>query len=155
MKTFIISRKDGGVSVMRIYSENTVEEEIQKWHADDQANVASTLQTTEDKILPQDEFRDSWTLQGADIVYDLEKARTLQLDRIRIERQPLLAALDVQYQMADEKGDDAQKKTIAAQKQALRDATEALKAQELSSIEDVRAAMPDLNALIPAGELNV
>lgn len=143
MKTYIISRNDGGVTVMRIYTDNTVEEEIQKWHPDDQANVASTLESTEDKIPPQDEFRNSWTLQGEDIVYDLEKARDLQLDRIRIAREPKLAALDIQYQIADEKDDADQKKAIAAEKQELRDITEPLKTKELSSIDDVKAEFPE------------
>ncbi len=142
MRTFIISRKDGGVSVMQIFTDNTVEEEILKWHPDDQDNVASTLETTEDKIPAQDEFRNSWTLQGTDITYDLEKARNIQLDLIRIARAPKLAALDVQYQIADEQGDDAQKKVIAAQKQELRDITEPLKDKELSSIDDVKAEFP-------------
>lgn len=142
MRTYIISRNDGGVSVMQIFTDNTVGEEILKWHPDDQANVAEVMETTEDKIPPMDEFRNSWKLQGAEITYDLEKARTLQLDRIRIAREPKLAELDVAYQIADEQGDDAQKKVIAAQKQELRDITEALKIKELSSIDDVKAEFP-------------
>lgn len=144
MKTYFISRKDGGVSVMRIYSENTVEEEIQKWHEDDQANVESVVEASEDKVLPLDEFRDAWTLNGKDIGYDLEKARGLQLERIRVARAPLLAALDIEYQRADEENDAEQKQAIAARKKELRDCTEELKALELTSLDYIRDAYPEI-----------
>lgn len=54
---------------------------------------------------------------------DMAKCREALRVRLRARRAPLLAALDVEYQRADEAGDAAAKKRIAARKQALRDVT--------------------------------
>jgi len=54
-------------------------------------------------------------------VIDMALARDLHRHRLRSERVPELAALDVDYQRADEAGDGAAKARVAARKQALRD----------------------------------
>jgi hypothetical protein len=55
------------------------------------------------------------------IVIDLEKAKAITKDRLRAERAPLLAALDVAFQRALESGSDTA--AIVAEKQRLRDIT--------------------------------
>ena len=71
---------------------------------------------------------------------NIPKAKELQKERFRQVRKPLLEALDIDYQRADEAGDASKKTEIATKKQALRDApadsgitsaadTDALKAQ--------------------------
>jgi hypothetical protein len=50
-----------------------------------------------------------------------EKAETATIDRLRLEREPRLAELDVQFMRALEVGEDTA--AIAAQKQAVRDVT--------------------------------
>ena len=50
-----------------------------------------------------------------------EKAEAATLIRLRLEREPLLAELDVQFMRALETGEDTS--VIAAQRQALRDVT--------------------------------
>lgn len=50
-----------------------------------------------------------------------EKAEAATLNRLRLEREPRLAELDVQFMRALEAGEDTS--TIAAQKQAVRDVT--------------------------------
>lgn len=55
------------------------------------------------------------------IVIDLEKAKSITKDRLRAERAPLLAALDVAFQRALETGADTS--AIVAEKQRLRDIT--------------------------------
>ena len=54
------------------------------------------------------------------IKINLEKARGIQMDRIREMRDKELAKKDVEYMKALE-ADDGSAKTIAAEKQALRD----------------------------------
>ena len=72
------------------------------------------------------------------IKIDITKAKELHKDKIRIAREPKLAALDIEFQKALETG--ASTTDIVAKKQALRDApadsgiaaasdTDALKAQ--------------------------
>ena len=55
---------------------------------------------------------------------NMDKAREIKKDMIRAERAPKLVALDVEFMRAVETGDADAQTTIAAKKQALRDATE-------------------------------
>jgi hypothetical protein len=55
------------------------------------------------------------------ITVDIDKAKILTKYRLRAERTPLLAALDVQFQRALESGGDTT--AIVAEKQRLRDVT--------------------------------
>ncbi|WP_449100470.1 hypothetical protein [Pseudomonas veronii] len=50
------------------------------------------------------------------------KAESITVDRLRVEREPLLAELDTSYMRALEAGDDVS--AIVTEKQALRDITE-------------------------------
>ena len=54
---------------------------------------------------------------------NIAKAKELQKERFRQVRKPLLEALDIDYQRADEAGDASKKTEIATKKQALRDVT--------------------------------
>ena len=55
------------------------------------------------------------------IIIDINKAKDITKDRLRIERKPQLEALDVAFQRALESGADTS--TIVAEKQRLRDIT--------------------------------
>jgi hypothetical protein len=55
------------------------------------------------------------------ITIDLDKAKAITKDRLRVERVPLLAAQDVAFQRALESGSDTA--AIVAEKQRLRDIT--------------------------------
>lgn len=69
-------------------------------------------------------YRDAYRDTGkAEYEIDMPHARELHRNILREQRAPLLAELDTQYQIADEKGDNAAKKAVAAQKQVLRDIT--------------------------------
>ena len=54
-------------------------------------------------------------------------------------RKPLLEALDIDYQRADEAGDASKKTEIATKKQALRDVTNSTALNDASSATEVRA----------------
>ncbi|NYT44609.1 hypothetical protein H0A64_07185 [Alcaligenaceae bacterium] len=55
------------------------------------------------------------------IVINMDKAREIRKDQLRTEREPLLAALDVQLQIAQIGGDDTT--AILAERQRLLDIT--------------------------------
>jgi len=57
------------------------------------------------------------------IQIDMAKAIEIQRNRIRAAREPLLAALDVEFMRAVEMGDQAEQARVAAEKQRLRDLT--------------------------------
>lgn len=73
--------------------------------------------------LPADRtFREAWKARAGRVEHDMTKCREIHRERLRVERAPQLAGLDIEYQRADEAGDQTAKRRIAAQKQALRDA---------------------------------
>jgi len=70
-----------------------------------------------------------------------DKAKAITLDRLRAERAPKLAALDVAFMRAVEQGDTAAQASIAAQKQALRDVTQVALPDDLAVLKDFK---PDI-----------
>ena len=70
---------------------------------------------------------------------NVTKAKNLQKDRFRQVRTPLLEALDVDYQKADEAADASAKTAVAAKKQALRDVTANATLDAASTADEVRA----------------
>jgi hypothetical protein len=86
---------------------------------------ASHVAIVEGSTLPQRredrEFRSAWRFDGGRLTIPIGPARDAWRDRMRRARAPLLAALDIEYQRADERGDANAKRDIAARKQALRD----------------------------------
>ncbi len=85
---------------------------------------AANVTLTEHGDLPPDrEFRDAWKHTGSRVEVDMPAAREIHKNRLREMRQPLLAALDIAYQRADEIGDTIAKSAVALRKQKLRDVT--------------------------------
>lgn len=77
-----------------------------------------------DADIPQDRmFRDALVDDGTRLVHDMPRAREIHRQRLRVARAPVLAALDVEYQRADEQGDKPEKARVVAKKQELRDIT--------------------------------
>lgn len=89
-------------------------------------------------------YRDAWTHDGTRFDYDFARARELHRDRLRAQRAPLLEQLDIEYQRADEAGDLGKKAKIAIQKQALRDVTKHPAIDSASTIEQLKAAVPEI-----------
>lgn len=90
------------------------------------------------KIVPASEIPDDRTFRNAwtpDLSIDLDKAKEITKQRLRSERGPKLAALDVEFMKALETGADT--KAITAEKQRLRDIT-AL-ADEAKTPDDLKA----------------
>lgn len=88
---------------------------------------------------PRDEFRNAMVWDGRRVVHDMTRAADLRREQLRRERAPFLAALDVEYQRADERGDAAAKAAIAAKKQALRDITADPRLDNATTLAALRA----------------
>jgi hypothetical protein len=69
------------------------------------------------------------------ITINFTKAQTITKDRLRQERAPLLTALDVQYQRAQEDGRDTA--IIISEKQRLRDVTKL--ADQATTLDELKA----------------
>jgi hypothetical protein len=69
------------------------------------------------------------------ITINLNKAKDITKDRLRVERAPLLQAQDIAFQRALEEGGDTA--TVVAEKQRLRDITQL--ADQATSTEELKA----------------
>lgn len=76
------------------------------------------------------------------ITVDMTKAVDIQRDRIRAARAPMLAALDVEFMRAVERGNKAERTRIATEKQRLRDATKDPRLMTAQSPEELAAILP-------------
>lgn len=76
------------------------------------------------------------------IKVNMDKAVEIKKDMIRAERAPKLEALDVEFMRAVEAGDTAKQAEIAANKQALRDATNDPAIVNAQTPEELKAAVP-------------
>ena len=75
------------------------------------------------------------------IAININKAKDITKDRLRVERTPKLEALDVQFQRALEAGSDTT--DIATKKQALRDAP--AQVDSMTTVEQLKSAtLPDV-----------
>ena len=75
------------------------------------------------------------------IVVNVDKAKDITKDRLRKEREPLLATLDIQYIQAQEAGSDTS--AIVAKKQQLRDAP--AQVDSMTTVDELKAAaLPDV-----------
>lgn len=129
MRKIIFTRPDGGLSVVHPVI-NTLGEAADFTEAKAEQRAWDKL--PKDAInprwadaveIPADRtFRDAWNDTGI-VSVNMPKAREIHKDWLRKLRKPLLSELDVAYQRADEIGDVAEKRRIAAEKQVLRDIT--------------------------------
>lgn len=70
------------------------------------------------------------------IIVDINKAKDITKDRLRVERKPLLEAQDVAFQRALESGADTS--AIVAEKQRLRDITNQV--DTMTTVEELKGA---------------
>jgi len=73
---------------------------------------------------------------------NMTKAVEIKKDMIRAERAPKLESLDVAFMRAVEAGDTEAQATIAAQKQALRDATNDPAITAATTPDELKAVVP-------------
>ena len=105
---------------------------------------ATNVQFVDASLIPADRtFRNAWKQNGAGIVHDMPKCRELHKLRLRELRAPKLAALDIEYQRADERGDTSAKRSIAAQKQTLRDVTADPAIEQAATADELKAVIPE------------
>lgn len=96
--------------------------------------------------IPDDRtFRAAWRIHPKDgCVVDMDVAREVHKERLRELRAPKLEALDVEYLRALEQGDSARMSEIIAEKNALRDVTNAPGLISASTPEELKAVVPEI-----------
>jgi hypothetical protein len=133
MERIAYTRPDGGVSVVIPAKGRDIVDILVDIPAD------ATNVTVIDAVPTDRAFRDAWTFDGRSFGHDMVKAREIHRDRLRVQRAPLLVALDVAYARADEAGDVAAKAKIAADKQALRDVTDNPAIDAAQTVDELKA----------------
>ncbi len=127
-QAIIFTNSNGGVSVCIPTGEISIEAVQAK-----DTPVGSLIVNTSD--LPTDnDFFDAWELVDGVVTVSLAKAIEITKKRLRIEREPLLAAQDVAFQRALESGADTT--AIVAEKQRLRDITQL--ADQATTLEQLK-----------------
>jgi hypothetical protein len=146
MKMMYTRPEDGGLSVVigvpkeaveRVLGPLTQEEYEQHVRETSIPEGALNVKVITDADIPADrEFREAWIDATADtkINIDMRKAKEIKLVQLREKRNKLLDAADKETLMALEKGQDLA--AIKAKKQALRDATNPLKALKAEGVDN-------------------
>lgn len=89
--------------------------------------------------LPEAEFIDAWTI---DATIDLERAKDVWRNKMRLSRDKRLKQLDLEWMKAMERGDSAESVKIAAQKQELRDITKRDELKYAKTLAEIKAFWP-------------
>lgn len=147
MKKIMFTRADdGGLSVVipapkagieKVLGPLTQEQyENHVWDRSVPHNAINPRYVDEEGIPSTREFRNAWcdVTPEAKVDIDLVKAKDLQLNKMREERKPKLAASDTEFMLALEKGEDLT--AIKAKKKKLRECTDPLKALSVSGYND-------------------
>lgn len=148
-KRIAIVRQDGGVSIMTILrldrdSPAVVAVEIDKWQSTSEVKAVGHWLVADADIPSDRTFRDAWVHAGSSkVAVDMERARAIQMERIRAARDAKLAALDLPFMQAVEAGDAAKQAEIASAKQRLRDLPQSVDLANARSPEELKAIWPD------------
>lgn len=141
MKTISILRTDGCVSFRTVINDKApIDKEIEafnKEHVEDGFVAQEWKIIDPANIHPDRTFRGALTIDGK---VDMRRAVELTKQRLRNERAPLLADLDVQYMRAIEAGDAGKQAAIVAEKQRLRDITKL--AEHCNDTNQLKALKP-------------
>lgn len=94
--------------------------------------------------IPSDRrFVKAWVWGEDGVTHDRAKCIEIQKHRLRMLRAPKLAALDIEYQRADEAGDAAAKAAIAVKKKQLREVTEHPSLTAWQTLDELFNAVPE------------
>lgn len=152
----LITRTDGRIRIMQFVTKGALnaagevfEREATAEAIEAEISKAGFTDTVSWRVIDPSEipddrtFRDAW-IDAGKIDVDMPKARAIHRQSLRDMRAPLLAALDVAYQRADEMDDAAEKARVAAKKQALRDVTSDPAIEAAKTPDELKSALPNV-----------
>jgi hypothetical protein len=135
-KIIIFKQENGSAAVMTPTPDYLQDHTIEECAAKD-VPAGAEFYIIEKANLPEEhnDFFNAWEVVAGAISINHTKAKGITKERLRAERAPLLTALDVQYQRAQEDGRDTA--IIVSEKQKLRDITKL--ADEATTLEELKA----------------
>jgi hypothetical protein len=129
-----LKRFDGSVAVMNISENEDVQKEISKYEELHQEKILG-FDFIDFVDIPSDRtFRNAW---DHDFKVNMVRARDIWRTKLRSDRQPLLATLDVEFMKALETNADT--KPILDKKQILRDLPADPRIDAAETLEDLKA----------------
>jgi hypothetical protein len=140
-----VKREGGSLSILRVYHDGSgvtddyIRQLIERTYPD---SFTFWRRINWSDVPASRDYRDAWSDDGSAIVHDMPKAREIHRDRIRARRKPMLEALDIEYQRADEAEDRAVKRSVATRKQRLRDATDDPRIDACQTVEELKQIDP-------------
>lgn len=158
------TRQDGGLSIITAASKDQIKASLGKEISDIEYRDIVLSSIPKDAINPREvsddgipqsrEFRDAWVDVTAEPVVDIDlnKAKQVKLAQVRAERQERLERLDKHVIRAFEQGVQEDIDIIKAEKQALRDVTEPLKAMVVEDISQLRGINVDVLLALENGK---
>jgi hypothetical protein len=106
------------------------------------AKAIPNSRVVDQALLPTDrEFRKAWTIFGT---IDLEKAKDVWRDKIRVARDKKIKELDIKWMKAMEKGELTIAASIAADKQILRDLPAREEISRATTLEELKSFWPSI-----------
>lgn len=130
MNVIIYTNESGNVSVTIPTGEISIEEVLVK-DCPDHAIIVDSAELPEE----YNDFFNAWELINGQVEVNLIKAKEITKARLRAEREPLLQAQDILFQIALESGADTS--DIVAEKQRLRDITNLV--DSVASLDELRS----------------
>lgn len=142
-KRIIYQTEDGGIAVIVPSPKAGVS--IEQIAAKD-VPPGRTYRIVDASEIPTDRtYRNAWEPDFAEpkkVKTDMTKAREIHRNYIRQARAPKLQELDIEFMRAAEVADTAKMNSVAAKKQALRDATADPAIEAAATTEDLKRCWP-------------
>lgn len=113
----LLKKPDGSVAAV-YFNVNFTGDRLAHLHQIKEEGDEVALVDSDIVSFPDYSFRDAWT---HDLTIDMQKARLIHLDRLRLERNEKLTASDIEYMKAMESGDMLRINAIKLKRQLLRD----------------------------------
>lgn len=155
MKCLLIKRLDGGVSILTQETEALCLEHFEKWKTVQSAHELDEshrfIEYSEYELKANStkaDFRNAWcdVTEEPAIDIDLAKAKECQLEKLRVNRQQAFIDLGFPQKLSPEVEEAILSSETKEKLKTLRDATEPLKALEVSGYND-KAVLDQLKSL--------
>ncbi len=107
-------------------------------------NDAQNVREIDDLEIPDGRyFRNAWIDDGQ-IKVDIDKARVIHMDNLRIMRNDKLKNLDIEYMKASEQNNTNEMSIIASKKQDLRDMPQNTDLSLISDLKELQEFIPEI-----------
>ena len=151
MQKIIYTDESGGVHIVypaekkdleKVFGDLTDEQfENHIWTKSVPESAINARYLDDSEIITDRYFREAWEDDGS-LTINLNKARTIHMDNLKVIRNEKLNDLDTEYLKMLEKGGDT--KHIAEQKQLLRDMPTLYNLDEITNLEELKNFKPDI-----------